>query len=373
MSTEIERRFLLSVDTEWLWGMPCVAIEQGYLEVPDPKRSLRIRILNGEKGTKGTMAVKCGVGIRRDEYEETIPLDLARVLMDTCHHRIRKTRYYLYRTPERSWEVDVLDEPLQGIVLAECELDSPNERVKFPSWFNSPTEVTDSVTNLHLARLATDLTNTEDQAVPALRQQLASQIKRIVIAGGPCSGKSTLITVFKDRYPDVHFVPEVASIIISQVGIEPPKSTVEENRFQQAVYRTQRIFEKTSAEFAIAQGKRAVVFDRGTVDSPVYLTGHVSHFEQLFGTTLERECTYYDSVLFLGMPSRAVYEYQAKNNPARSESYEQAKKRHECTRYVWQSHSKCRFVDDTNEAGEHISWEEKRAKAIQVFESLLTS
>ena len=363
MAKEIERRFLLrSANLKALWSERKASIRQGYFEVPDPKDSYRVRIIDN---TDASHAVKVGQGISRDEEEDGTSLAMGNSMMNICHHRIVKTRHYVERAVNRLWEIDVFEGVLDGIVLAECELDSENEPVSFPSWFGPIVEVTDSLTNLHLARLATDLTSTEKLAIPAVRAHLASKIKRIVIAGGPGSGKSTFILDLSGEYPDVQFCPEVASIVIGQVGIDPPSTPLEENRFQQAVYRTQKIFERTSIEYAASLKKRAVVFDRGTVDAPVYLTGGVSQFEGLFRTSMKAELASYDAVIFLDIPPEDVYERICANNPSRSENYEDAVKRNEGVRKLWSEHPNCYIVP------EHDSWEDKRDFARRIFDLLL--
>lgn len=367
MGNEIERRFLVIDGFQWdlrRMGEP-FRIRQGYLELPDPLRSYRIRIINNEVASH---AIKIGEGISRRENEERLNLFMARTLMESCYHRLSKNRYIVPRTAGRDWEIDVFEGTLQGIMLVEAELDSPDEKLQIPAWCGNVVEVTDSLTNLHLARMATDLTSTKDEAVPALKTRLSSHIKRIVIAGPAGCGKSSLIADLKKRYPDIHFVPEVASIIISQLGIRPPTSAVEENRFQQAVYRTQKIFERTSTEYAIASGMRAVVFDRGTVDSPAYLSGGIPHFEELCRTTMQVEYDAYDGVLFLGLPCKETYDDIKDNNPARIETYEQACEQEKRIWELWSTHpNRSHIYDGTN----RLSWQEKVDLSVTSFDYLL--
>lgn len=372
MGKEIERRFLLTApDMNTLRGADKKSIRQGYFEVPNAKDSYRVRIIDEKDASH---AVKVGKGMVRDEEERPIAdIVMGNAMMNVCHHRVSKTRHFFERTSSRAWEVDVFDDVLKGIILAECELDAMDEGIALPSWFGNAIEVTDSLTNLHLARLATDLTSTHDLAVPAVEAHLASRIKVVVIAGPAGCGKTSLIDQLKLRYPDVHFSPEVASLLITQVGIKPPTNPVEGNRFQQAVYRTQKILERTTIEYAVSQGKRAVVFDRGTVDCPAYLSGGIPHFEDLCRTTMRAEYDSYDRVLFLGLPSKDVYDRIKANNPARIETYEQALEQQEKIFTLWDEHPHVRTVlDAANTLMRPLSWNEKVEKAVAAFEQLLS-
>lgn len=328
---EIERRFLLSQFPPINHGDARIMdIEQGYFDNLYTGISMRVRIVGK---ALSFVTIKEGNGLIRDEFEKEVNLDLAVKMMEICHHRLSKIRIKLDR-----WEVDIYGPPLGGIIMAECEMASVDERIDLPSWVrNCGIEVTNSITNLHLARLATDLRGLNVSSLFHLDQKLRT-VPRIVLTGGPCSGKSTALAAIAREFPDVHIVPEVASIIISQVGIIPSSDEISLARFQRVIYRTQRIFEETSVEYAIANGKKAVIFDRGTVDALPYLGGNVDKFETIFQTKRNSEYLRYDAVACLNVPDRDIFELKKNNNPARRENYGEAVLLGEGIKKAWIQH-----------------------------------
>lgn len=328
---ENERRFLLN-------GFPMINnrvrgtnIKQGYIELPSSLDSFRSRILGGKVAV---LTLKEGKGVTRIENEERVSIELGRAIIEKSHHKITK-----FRITYQGWEIDIFGGVLAGIILAEKEFKDAEESFTIPAWLEPVVvrEVTDSLSNLHLARLASDLEGTDSPALIHLQNQ-SVKIKKAVLTGGPCSGKSTIMGLLKNEYPNVHFVPEVATIIISQLGIIPGKDTLGLKRFQETVYRTQTLFEATSVQFAASQGKNAVVLDRGKADGAVYMPGGIKQFERTFNTTISDIYALYDAVVFLEVPSEDIYESKKVNNPARLETYEEARKLGAKVAGVWSGH-----------------------------------
>lgn len=357
MAKEIERRFLVrALDA----GMPAperkIRIQQGYFETLDIGKSFRVRICDD---STAYLTMKTGKGFIREELQCSVDLEFARALMETCSHRLNKERWVI-----NGWEIDIYEPPLKGIVIAERELASPDEDVTLPPWLKGVIEVTDTLTNHHLARLATDLSGTDVMAMPYLSKQVFGTIPRIVLTGGPCSGKSTMIDIIKKERPDIHCVPEMATVVISHFGIMPSRDAVRNRHFQRAIYRAQRIFEATSTQFAVSEGKRAVLFDRGAPDGAAYFPGGVKEFQKFFNTKMESEYAQYDAVLCLDVPPGDVYHANKANNPARSETYEQACDLGERIVKAWVRHP--HFVMVGNGAG----WFDKERavrKALEIF------
>lgn len=366
MGTEIERRWLLPA----LPGTPGKLlarrtrhIAQGYLERSDPRMSMRVRIVDD---AAAVITAKSGSGMERTEEECAIPLDAARILMARSDHRLEKTRYDV-----GNWEVDVFHGPLEGVVLAEFEsTDRAAVLTAAPEPWMGPgaVEVTESLTNLHLARVATDLgTTTLPTTFPLMKVPSLNvwRVKRLVITGGPGSGKSTLLGILRTAYPDLMFVPEVATILISQVGIRPGDDAMSVRKFQQAVYRTQRIFEYTSREFASLGGKRAIVMDRGTLDNAAYLPGGAREFVSLVNSAVQSEFDNYDAVISLAVPPREIYDRIRGNNSARSESFEEAVRLGNLISLAWELHPHFTAV------GNHDGWDGKVAAVRRILDGLL--
>ena len=121
MALEIERKYLVK-------SLPPLGagtrIVQGYLSF-DP--TVRVRL----KGSHGRLTIKSRAeGIARSEYEYEIPASDAEEMFRLCKGAlIEKTRYVLGRV-----ELDIFSGDNEGLIVAEIELSSEDERVELPAW-----------------------------------------------------------------------------------------------------------------------------------------------------------------------------------------------------------------------------------------------
>jgi CYTH domain-containing protein len=128
---EIERKFLVK---EQLWQgieKPSPSrIVQAYL-VNSAEKTVRIRI----KGTKGFLTIKGPTqGISRAEFEYEIPLKDADELISTFAEKVIEKFRYEISFKNHLWEVDVFTGKLEGLYLAEIELNSEDEHFELPDW-----------------------------------------------------------------------------------------------------------------------------------------------------------------------------------------------------------------------------------------------
>ncbi|QIL79181.1 CYTH domain-containing protein [Diaphorobacter sp. HDW4A] len=129
MPTEIERKFLVR-DRSIVSGLTGVRMAQGYLA--DNGMIVRVRVV----GDKGFLTLKGKtVGLSRAEFEYEIPLADAQVLLADFASlgRIEKVRYYL-PVNELTFEIDVFEQELSGLVVAEVELPSEDHPVPSLTW-----------------------------------------------------------------------------------------------------------------------------------------------------------------------------------------------------------------------------------------------
>ncbi len=130
MALEIERKFLVN-SPDYKNLAEAVYYRQGY--VSNNKNSVvRIRIA----GDKGFINIKdSGVHLKRLEFEYEIPLNEARMLLDQLCEQptISKHRY---KVPFKGliWEVDEFHDDNEGLVIAEVELKSEDQRFEKPPW-----------------------------------------------------------------------------------------------------------------------------------------------------------------------------------------------------------------------------------------------
>ena len=131
MATETERKFLTKGEFKHL-AVKEIRITQAYLTI-DPDKTIRIRIAN----YKAFITIKgrsIGNSISRSEWEFQIPLSDATEMMKLCiNGKIIKTRY-LIPAGKHTFEVDVFHDKNEGLIIAEIELSSDDERFEIPDW-----------------------------------------------------------------------------------------------------------------------------------------------------------------------------------------------------------------------------------------------
>ena len=131
MATEIERKFLI-LNQDWQeYTKSELHIVQGYLATNE-FNSTRIRIQND----KANINIKSAtLGITRTEFEYSIPVDDARLMLDDLCIKpvIEKTRFTVEHM-NHTWEIDVFSGDNEGLIVAEIELSSPDEAFEKPSW-----------------------------------------------------------------------------------------------------------------------------------------------------------------------------------------------------------------------------------------------
>ena len=131
MAEEIERKFLVRSDG-WRGGVLRSAYyRQGYMAVND-RCGVRVRLQDDQ----AWLTIKSAtLGVRRQEYEYTIPPADAREMLDTlCGERtLSKTRHFVEHDGDL-WEIDVFDGDNEGLVLAEIELTDVEQSFTRPDW-----------------------------------------------------------------------------------------------------------------------------------------------------------------------------------------------------------------------------------------------
>lgn len=184
------------------------------------------------------------------------------------------------------------------------------------------------------------------------------KIHKIVLTGGPCAGKSTILAALKDHYGDrVVLVEEAATQIFSipydQGGPGIPGRDVEwseewAHNFQKLVLEKQ-IADETAAQtmaekHAQENGQSTIVVcDRGVLDGAAYMPKGREEFFSHFGLTLGDCVARYDQVIHLNSlatDSPKLFDELRHNNHTRKESLEGAKELDERTFSVWEGHPK---------------------------------
>lgn len=178
--------------------------------------------------------------------------------------------------------------------------------------------------------------------------ETTKQIRRIVITGGPCSGKSTFLEYVQKHAEALSYTilidHESASDLISG-GISPASMGMYE--FQKYVVALQRKKEELFFEAAKEiRADRVVVFmDRGLFDDK----GYVSDLEfakilESFSLTEEEVLGNYDMVLHLTTAAKGTDAYTTENNTARYESREEAVEVDDMILRSWSAHKNRKII-----------------------------
>jgi adenylate cyclase len=148
VAQEIERKFLV-VNDGWRLGASGVLIRQGYIPTQD-KRTVRVRLA----GDRAYLTLKGPVvGLVRSEFEYPIPVEDAEIILDTlCQPPL--IQKYRYRIPQDDvvWEVDEFLADNAGLILAEVELQTPEQAITLPPWIGPEVSGDPRYFNSNLAR-----------------------------------------------------------------------------------------------------------------------------------------------------------------------------------------------------------------------------
>lgn len=196
-------------------------------------------------------------------------------------------------------------------------------------------------------------------------------IYKIVITGGPCSGKSTALSRVKEYFEQhgytVLLISEVATELITG-GIAPwtCKSTAE---YQSFVLKLQvekeKVFEQAARRMDTE--KVLIVCDRGVMDGKSYLKPDEFPLTvELAGISEQELRNRYNAVFHLVTAAKGSGDfYTVENNPARTETAEQAKILDDNLLSVWQDHPYFRVIENES------SFENKLHRLLEEIEKCL--
>lgn len=156
-------------------------------------------------------------------------------------------------------------------------------------------------------------------------------IKKVVLTGGPCSGKSTSIAKIKRYFEEMGFivliVPETATELIES-GIKPfEENGIDLYEFQKYVFMKQ-LSKENIIDIYLKEHKNKdiiVLYDRSLIDNKSYVSQ--AEFNKLlkeFNLTENQLIEKYDLAIHLLTAAAGTDFYTLENNKARSESKEEA-------------------------------------------------
>lgn len=198
------------------------------------------------------------------------------------------------------------------------------------------------------------------------------QMKRIVLTGGPCAGKTTALVKIMEHFSSlgykVFIIPELPTIFL-QAGMdyltdnraffyEGEKATLEmqmalEDRFQRMA--------ETIAQPVL------VVCDRGTLDISAYMKPELwEEITSSVGTNTESLRSRYDAVLHLVSAADGAEQfYTTETNKERTEGLELARELDKKVIHAWSGHPRLRVINN------HEKFETKLERVLQEISDVL--
>src|SRR3989344_1333307 len=163
---------------------------------------------------------------------------------------------------------------------------------------------------------------------------------RVALTGGPGGGKTTAADLYRREIgAEVVVVPEAATLLYLG-GFPRGGENGVRKATQRAIYHVQNNLEE--AQSAHYQS-RVLLCDRGTVDGAVYWPGDPLEFFDHLGTTLDKELSRYDAVIFFETAAVGGISIEG-GNPTRIESIEDALILDQKLIKLWSQHPHFIFV-----------------------------
>lgn len=198
-------------------------------------------------------------------------------------------------------------------------------------------------------------------------------VKRIVLTGGPCAGKSSSLELIKNYLNDLGYIifiiQESATELINS-GVKPfGDNAISMLEFQEIILKYQLDKERLIDDIVnkFKEKNIVILYDRGLIDNKAYIN------QKLFDKLLKKYninevdiLDKYDLVIHLETAAKGI-DYTLDNNKARSEDKEKAKIMDDKTFDAWKYHKniiKIKCFED---------FEEKQKKIIEVIDNNLSN
>jgi thymidylate kinase/CYTH domain-containing protein len=206
-----------------------------------------------------------------------------------------------------------------------------------------------------------------------LARRTNDDITVIVVTGGPCAGKTSLIDRVVELLQRHDFA--VATLTetpteLMQGNISPDLEHLSARQFQERVIKWQILkenFWRESLRMKDAEKQRVLICDRGVFDSLAY-TDEKTFNEIIgsFGVSCSELLFRYDLVVHMTTAANGAEEhYTTENNTARTETLQQARELDHATKAAWSNHRNHRVIDN------RTGFTEKIMRAIKAFGRVL--
>ncbi|MDO8668999.1 MAG: ATP-binding protein [Candidatus Buchananbacteria bacterium] len=198
-------------------------------------------------------------------------------------------------------------------------------------------------------------------------------MKKVVLTGGPCAGKTTILEAIQKNFSSkIAVVPEAATLLLSGGFPAPGKqlkfSADWQDAFQAAIIEVQRSLERSYQLIAEEKGIELLICDRGILDGIAYTSGGESEFVEKFKVDVESTLKGYEAVIHLeSLATAKPHLYGQGHNEHRLEGLEEAKELEGKTRQAWSSHRQHVVIENKGEL------EDTLLKVTKIIESIINS
>ena len=138
--------------------------------------------------------------------------------------------------------------------------------------------------------------------------------KKIVLTGGPASGKTTMLSILKEEYgTDIEVAKEAATLVYS--GGFPRNDTSKRYTYhaQRIIYTCTRELEDLATE--INPSAKLILCDRGSLDGAVYWPYGEEDFLKVMGTDIQTEFDRYYAVIHMSPPNASLQSRSLYSSP----------------------------------------------------------
>lgn len=199
-----------------------------------------------------------------------------------------------------------------------------------------------------------------------------NDIKKIVLTGGPCAGKTTALVRVIEHFSSLGFkvftIPEVPTMF-SQAGMD--YLTTNKNLFYEGEKATLEIQLDLEDKFLKIAGQcdepALIICDRGTLDISAYLEPEMwDEITRRVGVTTAELRDRYDAVLHLVSAADGAEQfYTTANNHERTEGLEKARSLDKRIIQAWLSHPHLRVINN------HIDFAAKLNRVLKEISNVL--
>lgn len=190
-------------------------------------------------------------------------------------------------------------------------------------------------------------------------------VKRIVITGGPGSGKTIITRALAAEHPDrFAVIPEAATQVYTLLQTRWDQlDRAGQHDVQRRIYRLQV---EQEDRLSRAHHDKTLLLDRGTIDGAAYWPEGAAHYWQDLGTDPARELARYDAVILLETAATLGLYDGSESNFCRFEDASAAVAAGEQLRQLWSAHPHLRHVSA------FVRMEDKLAAVREVLHDLLS-